>query len=103
MQKTFLIFSLIAFLAAEQYANAAPAANVSVSEVAKMEAEAKRVSKEQQAMEQKANKLKEELKNVNKKMIAAAKKIQNGEDEILKKQEELAVLQKHLNEIGRHV
>ena len=51
MQKTFLIFSLIAFLAAEQYANAAPAANVSVSEVAKMEAEAKRVSKEQQAME----------------------------------------------------
>ena len=52
MQKTFLIFSLIAFLAAEQYANAAPAANVSVSEVAKMEAEAKRVSKEQQAMEQ---------------------------------------------------
>lgn len=98
MQKTFLIFSLIAFLAAEQYANAAPAANVSVSEVAKMEAEAKRVSKEQQAMEQKANKLKEELKNVNKKMIAAAKKIQNGEDEILKKQEELAVLQKHLNE-----
>ena len=31
-------------------------------------------------------------------MIAAAKKIQNGEDEILKKQEELAVLQKHLNE-----
>lgn len=98
MQKTFLIFSLIAFLAAGQYANAAPAANVSVSEVAKMEAEAKRVSKEQQAMEQKANKLKEELKNVNKKMIAAAKKIQNGEDEILKKQEELAVLQKHLNE-----
>ena len=98
MQKTFLIFSLIAFLAAEQYANAAPAANVSVSEVAKMEAEAKRVSKEQQSMEQKANKLKEELKNVNKKMIAAAKKIQNGEDEILKKQEELAVLQKHLNE-----
>ena len=98
MQKTFLIFSLIAFLAAEQYANAAPAANVSVSEVAKMEAEAKRVSKEQQAMEQKANKLKEELKNVNKKMIAAAKKIQTGEDEILKKQEELAVLQKHLNE-----
>lgn len=98
MQKTFLIFSLIAFLAAEQYANAAPAANVSVSEVAKMEAEAKRVSKEQQAMEQKANKLKEELKNVNKKMIAAAKKIQNGEDEILKKQEELAALQKHLNE-----
>lgn len=98
MQKTFLIFSLIALLAAEQYANAAPAANVSVSEVAKMEAEAKRVSKEQQAMEQKANKLKEELKNVNKKMIAAAKKIQNGEDEILKKQEELAVLQKHLNE-----
>ena len=98
MQKTFLIFSLIAFLAAEQYANAAPAANVSVSEVAKMEAEAKRVSKEQQAMEQKANKLKEELKNVNKKMITAAKKIQNGEDEILKKQEELAVLQKHLNE-----
>ena len=98
MQKTFLIFSLIAFLAAEQFANAAPAANVSASEVAKMEAEAKRVSKEQQAMEQKANKLKEELKNVNKKMIAAAKKIQNGEDEILKKQEELAVLQKHLNE-----
>lgn len=98
MQKTFLIFSLIALLAAEQYANAAPAANVSVSEVAKMEAEAKRVSKEQQAMEQKANKLKEELKNVNKKMIAAAKKIQNGEDEILKKQEELAALQKHLNE-----
>lgn len=98
MQKTLLIFSLIALLVAGQRSDAAPAANVSASEVAKMEAEAKRVSKEHQQMEQKANKLKEELKNVNKKMIAAAKKIQNGEDELRKKQEELEVLQKHLNE-----
>lgn len=98
MQKTLLIFSLIALLVAGQRSDAAPAAGVSASEVAKMEAEAKRVSKEHQQMEQKANKLKEELKNVNKKMIAAAKKIQNGEDELRKKQEELEVLQKHLNE-----
>lgn len=98
MQKTLLIFSLIALLVAGQRSDAAPAASVSASEVAKMEAEAKRVSKEHQQMEQKANKLKEELKNVNKKMIAAAKKIQNGEDELRKKQEELEVLQKHLNE-----
>ena len=98
MQKTLLIFSLIALLVAGQCSDAAPAANVSASEVAKMEAEAKRVSKEHQQMEQKANKLKEELKNVNQKMIAAAKKIQNGEDELRKKQEELEVLQKHLNE-----
>lgn len=98
MQKTLLIFSLIALLVAGQRSDAAPAANVSASEVAKMEAEAKRVSKEHQQMEQKANKLKEELKNVNQKMIAAAKKIQNGEDELRKKQEELEILQKHLNE-----
>ena len=98
MQKTLLIFSLIALLVAGQRSDAAPAANVSASEVAKMEAEAKRVSKEHQQMEQKANKLKEELKNVNQKRIAAAKKIQNGEDELRKKQEELEVLQKHLNE-----
>ena len=98
MQKTLLILSFIALLVAGQRSDAAPAANVSASEVAKMEAEAKRVSKEHQQMEQKANKLKEELKNVNKKMIAAAKKIQNGEDELRKKQEELEVLQKHLNE-----
>ncbi|MCI7486819.1 MAG: peptidoglycan DD-metalloendopeptidase family protein [Alphaproteobacteria bacterium] len=89
---------MIALLVAGQRSDAAPAANVSASEVAKMEAEAKRVSKEHQQMEQKANKLKEELKNVNQKMIAAAKKIQNGEDELRKKQEELEVLQKHLNE-----
>lgn len=81
-----------------QQASAAPAANVSASEVAKVEAEAKRVSQEHREMEQKANKLKEELKNVNQKMIAAAKKIQNGEDELRKKQDELAVLQKHLSE-----
>lgn len=98
MQKTLLIFSLIGLLVAGQRSYAAPAANVSASEVAKMEAEAKRVSKEHQEMEQKANKLKEELKNVNQKMIAAAKKIQNGEDELRKKQDELEVLQKHLNE-----
>lgn len=81
-----------------QQATAAPAANVSASEVAKVEAEAKRVSQEHREMEQKANKLKEELKNVNQKMIAAAKKIQNGEDELRKKQDELAILQKHLSE-----
>ena len=81
-----------------QQVSAAPAANVSASEVAKVEAEAKRVSQEHREMEQKANKLKEELKNVNQKMIAAAKKIQNGEDELRKKQDELAALQKHLSE-----
>ena len=98
MQKTLLILSFIALLVAGQHVNAAPAANVSASEVAKMEAEAKRVSKEHQEMEQKANKLKEEIKNVNKKMITAAQKIQNGEDEIRKKQDELEMLQKHLSE-----
>ena len=44
MQKTLLILSFIALLVAGQHVNAAPAANVSASEVAKMEAEAKRVS-----------------------------------------------------------
>ena len=98
MQKTFLILTLILSAAAGEYVNTASAAGVSASEVAKVEAEAKRVSKEHQEMEQKANKLKEELKNVNQKLIAAAKKIQNGEDEVRKKQEELAVLQKKLSE-----
>lgn len=98
MQKTFLILTLILSAAAGEYVNIASAAGVSASEVAKVEAEAKRVSKEHQEMEQKANKLKEELKNVNQKLIAAAKKIQNGEDEVRKKQEELAVLQKKLSE-----
>ena len=94
----FLIFAFMVLISTGQQASAAPAANVSASEVAKVEAEAKRVSQEHREMEQKANKLKEELKNVNQKMIAAAKKIQNGEDELRKKQDELAVLQKHLSE-----
>ncbi len=98
MQKKFLILTLILLAAAGECASTALAAAVSASEVAKVEAEAKRVSKEHMEMEQKANKLKEELKNVNQKLIAAAKKIQNGEDEVRKKQEELAVLQKKLSE-----
>ena len=98
MQKTFLILTLILSAVVGECLNTASAAGVSASEVAKVEAEAKRVSKEHQEMEQKANKLKKELKNVNQKLIAAAKKIQNGEDEVRKKQEELAVLQKKLSE-----
>ncbi|MDO4161533.1 MAG: peptidoglycan DD-metalloendopeptidase family protein [Pseudomonadota bacterium] len=98
MQKIFLILGLIASLAAGQKAYAAPTAKVSATDIAKMEAEAQRVSKKHKEMQQKADKLKAELKNVNQKMIAAARKIQNGEDEIRKKQEELAVLQKSLNE-----
>lgn len=98
MPKTFLILSIVAVLAVGEQAIAASTANVSASDVAKMEAEAKRVSKEHLEMKQKADKLKEELKNVNQKMIAAAKKIQNGEDEVRKKQDELAILQKHLTE-----
>ena len=94
----FLFFTFMILFCVGQQANAAPTTNVSASEVAKVEAEAKRVSKEHKIMEQKANKLKEELKNVNQKMIAAAKKIQNGEDELRKKQDELAILQKHLSE-----
>ena len=94
----FLIFAFMVLISTGQQVSAAPAANVSASEVAKVEAEAKRVSQEHREMEQKANKLKEELKNVNQKMIAAAKKIQNGEDELRKKQDELAALQKHLSE-----
>ncbi len=98
MQKKFLILTLILLAAVGECASTASAAAVSASEVAKVEAEAKRVSKEHMEMEQKANKLKEELKNVNQKLIAAAKKIQNGEDEVRKKQEELDVLQKKLSE-----
>lgn len=99
MQKTSLLSCfVIAFLVAGSRVWATPATKVSATEVAKVEAEAKRVSEEHEKMEQQANKLKEELKNVNQKMITAAKKIQNGEDEIRKKQDELTVLQKHLLE-----
>lgn len=75
-----------------------PKPAVSASEIAKMEAAAKEASKERAELEAKAQKIKTELGNVNQKMIAAAKKIQNGEDEVRKKQEELEVLQQHLSE-----
>ena len=65
----FLFFTFMILFCVGQQANAAPTTNVSASEVAKVEAEAKRVSKEHKIMEQKANKLKEELKNVNQKML----------------------------------
>ncbi len=78
--------------------SAAPAGSVSAAEVAKAEAAAKKASQERAALEAKAQKIKTELGSVNQKMIAAAKKIQNGEDEVRKKQEDLEVLQQHLSE-----
>ncbi len=98
MKKTLLIFALFLLLTDAIPCYGTSAGNVSASEVAKAEAEAKRVSQEHKKIEQKASKLKSELQSVNKKMIDAAKKIQNGEDEVIRRQDELEKLQKNLNE-----
>ena len=102
MIKNALFYALFAFSALAAYeVSAAPASSktsISAAEVAKAEAAAKKASKERAELEAKAQKIKGELNGVNQKMIAAAKKIQNGEDEVRKKQEELELLQKHLSE-----
>ncbi len=94
---TFLLF-LAPPLIFTTPAEAATNTSVSAAEVAKAEAAAKKASQERAELEAKAQKLKTELGSVNQKMIAAAKKIQNGEDEVRKKQEDLEVLQQHLRE-----
>lgn len=100
--RTLLALCLLVTLSLIKTANAAPLggpkASVSAAEVAKAEAAAKKASEERQKLEAQAKKLKDELSGVNQKMIDTAKKIQNGEDEVNKQQEELEALQKHLKE-----
>ncbi len=96
MKTSRLIFYVITGIFVWQQANAVAGKNVSASDLAKVEAEAKKVSQEHEQFEQKAQKIKGELNSVNQKMIAAAKKIQNGEDEVRRQQEELDELQKNL-------
>jgi len=69
---------------------------VSAKDLAQVEAEAKRAAQEQKKIDEQAKKVKTELAGLNQKMIAAAKKIQNGEDEVRQKTEDLEALQKHL-------
>ena len=71
---------------------------VSAKDLAQVEAEAKRAAQEQKKIDEQAKKVKTELAGLNQKMIAAAKKIQNGEDEVRQKTEDLEALQKHLQE-----
>ena len=97
MNKTGLLFYILLMIFTTFEVNAASAnKNVSASQLAKVEAEAKKLSQEHKKIEKEANKIKSELNIVNKKMIDAAKKIQNGEDELRKKQDELDLLQKNL-------
>ena len=97
MNKTGLLFYILLMIFTTFEVNAASAnKNVSASQLAKVEAEAKKLSQEHKKIEKEANKIKSELNIVNKKMINAAKKIQNGEDELRKKQDELDLLQKNL-------
>ena len=100
--KTLLALFLLLLLPWGTPADAAPLgmkkASVSAAEVAKAEAAAKKASEERKKLEAQAQKLKNELSGVNQKMIATANKIQNGEDEVHKQQEELELLQKHLKE-----
>ena len=70
----------------------------SSADIARVEAEAKKAAQEKQKLEQQAQKIKDELSGVNKKMIEAAQKIQNCEDQVRKRQDELDALQKHLAE-----
>lgn len=74
------------------------AAAVSSADVAKVEEQARKAKQERQKYEQQAAQVKKELDGINQKLIAAAKKIQNGEDEVRKKQDDLEILQKHLAE-----
>ena len=69
---------------------------VSAKDLAQIEAEAKRAAQEQKKIDEQAQKVKTELSDLNRKMIAAAKKIQNGEDEVRQKTEDLEHLQQHL-------
>lgn len=98
MNKTLLTLCILTGSFVFAQANAATTDNVSASDLAKVEAEAKKVSQEHKQIEQKANQTKKELQNINQKMIAAAKKIQTVEDEVRKKKDELEQLQIHLTE-----
>ena len=95
--KNTLFFITILSLATVIAPNAVTAA-VSSADVAKVEEQARKATQERQKYEQQAAQVKKELDGLNQKLIAAAKKIQNGEDEVRKKQDDLEVLQKHLAE-----
>lgn len=69
---------------------------VSVSDLAKIEAEAKKASQERLKIEKQASKVKDEIDILNQKMIEAARQIQQGEDEVQQRQNELEKLQEHL-------
>ena len=96
----FLIF-LLCFFFNSSDVNATPGlkvANISSSDVAKAQEKARKASEEKQKLEKQAAQVKNELDSITQKMIAAAKKIQNGESELRIKQEELEKLQNHLAE-----
>lgn len=95
--KNTLFFITILSLVTVIAPNAVTAA-VSSADVAKVEEQARKATQERQKYEQQAAQVKKELDGLNQKLIAAAKKIQNGEDEVRKKQDDLEVLQKHLAE-----
>lgn len=72
--------------------------NLSADDLAQVEAAAKRVQQESVQIAKQANQVKTELDLVNQKMRETAKKIQAGEDELARRQQELEVLQNHLQE-----
>ena len=72
--------------------------NISATDLAQIEAEAQKVSREGKRMEQEAGKIKEELNIVNQKMLNISKKIQSGQMELTKKKDELSLLQQHLQD-----
>lgn len=103
MTKLFRLFALsLAFFLFTAPANAVPIAPkkpaLSARNLAEVEAEAKKAQQEKQQLEKQAQKIKNELNEVNRKMISAAQKIQDGEDMLRQKQEELEKLQQHLSE-----
>ena len=97
IKKTFIVtFCVFTGVLAMHNVAICASPQVSASEVAKIEAEAKKVSKEHQQMEQKAKQVKQELAGVQRKMLETAKKIQASEDEVARRRTELDELQKHL-------
>ncbi len=101
MRKIYLLifaFLVLPLLSTQAVAAGLKKADISTADVAKAEAEARKATQEKQQIEKQAEKVKNELDIINKKLIAAAQKIQDGEDEVRKKQEDLAELQKHLAE-----
>ena len=96
----FAIVLIFAFVFLTKVTGAAPTGSqkVSASDLAKIEAEAKKASQERLKIEQQASKVKGEMDALNQKMIEAARQIQKGEDEVQQKQNELEKLQEHLVE-----